>query len=269
MGVSLRHSYYFFNYNYIKSNTMKKKERFEDKSYRLKKDKAPLSYMLPTRHTKRFPILHFDEETGINRPLRYSSNQKSIFEDEQDSNVILEAIIFEDGLLHVSKRNQLLQKFLSLHPLNGKHFEEIDNEKDAAKDVEVLNLEVDALVEARSLSVDQLVEVAKVLFGDVTKMTTAELKRDVLVFARVEPENFLNIVSDPVLKLKAKVQTFFDEGLLVMKNKDVMFNTKSNKKRMLAVPFGENNVEITTEFLQSDEGIEALKLLEKNLKSLK
>ena len=88
-----------------------KKTKFQDKSYRLLNDTAPLSYMLPTRHTKRFPILHFNEETGVNRELRYSPNQKSIYVDEQDDNVILEAIIFEDGLLHVRKNNHVLKDF--------------------------------------------------------------------------------------------------------------------------------------------------------------
>jgi len=37
-----------------------------------------------------------------NRPLRYARNQKSPFEDEQDGNVILEPIVFEDGMLESS-----------------------------------------------------------------------------------------------------------------------------------------------------------------------
>ena len=243
-----------------------KKTKFEDKSYRLLDEKAPLSFMLPTRHTKRFPILHFNEETGINRELRYSPNQKSIYVDEQDENVILEAIIFEDGLLHVRKKNQVLQQFLELHPLNGTSFEMINKEQDAGKDVEVLNLEVDALVEARSLSLEQLIEVGRVLFGNVTKMSTSEIKRDVLVFARREPSEFLNIISDPQLKFNAKVQGFFDEGVLVKQGKDIHFNTKSNKKRMIVVPAGEDEIYIASSYLQSDEGSQALKLLEKTLK---
>tara|TARA_Y100001963_G_scaffold82983_1_gene115007 strand:- start:608 stop:1342 length:735 start_codon:yes stop_codon:yes gene_type:complete len=243
-----------------------KKTKFQDKSYRLLNDTAPLSYMLPTRHTKRFPILHFNEETGVNRELRYSPNQKSIYVDEQDENVILEAIIFEDGLLHVRKNNQVLQDFLTLHPLNGVKFEEINKEKDAGKDVEVLNLEVDALVEARSLSLDQALEVGRVLFGNITKMSTSEIKRDILVFARREPAEFLNIISDPQLKFTSKVQGFFDEGVLVKRGKDIHFNTKSNKKRMIVVPAGEDEIYIATSYLQSDEGAQALKLLEKTLK---
>jgi hypothetical protein len=88
--------------------------------------------------------MYFDEEQNVNRALRYARNQKSPFEDEQDGNAILEPIIFEDGFLHVPRTNPVLQEFLHYHPMNGLHFEEINNEKDAQEDVEVLNLEVDA-----------------------------------------------------------------------------------------------------------------------------
>ena len=105
---------------------MKKNQKFVDKTYKLKRDAAPLSFMLASRHTKRYPLLWFDENTGENRALRYSRNQKSVFEDEQDGNAILEPIIFEDGFLNVPKNNQVLQKFLTLHPQNGIKFEEVN-----------------------------------------------------------------------------------------------------------------------------------------------
>ena len=77
-----------------------KKEKYEDKFYRLKRDTAPLCYMLPTRHSNRYPLLWFDDEKGVNRPLRYAKNQRSPFEDEQDGNAILEPVTFDDGVLY-------------------------------------------------------------------------------------------------------------------------------------------------------------------------
>jgi len=243
------------------------KEKFVNKSYKLKDDVAPLSYMLPTRHTKRFPLLWFDEETGENRALRYSRNQKSIFEDEQDGNVILEPIVFEDGFLNVSKTNQTLQKFLSIHPLNGTRFVEINKEKDAKKDMEILSVEVDALIEAKKMDIEQLETIGRVLLGDVSKLTTAELKRDMLVYARNYPHDFLNIIKDPQIKLQSTVQEFFDAGLLQSKKQSIHFNLEKNKSRMVTIPAGEDPLAMVAEFLRSDEGIESLKLLEKTLKS--
>ena len=135
---------------------MKSNTNYVDKVYKLTRDAAPLSFMLPTRNTKRFPLLYFDEELGINKPLRYSRNQKTPFEDEQDGSAIIEPIIFEDGFLSVPRNNPVLQEFLHYHPMNGIRFVEVDEEKDAQEELDSINQELDALAEARALSIEQL-----------------------------------------------------------------------------------------------------------------
>ena len=181
--------------------------------------------------------------------------------------MVLEPIVFEDGMLRVTKQNQVLQMFLELHPQNNFLFEVVDKGREAAEDVEIMNEEVDALIVARQMSLSQLEMIGRVLFGDVSKMSTAELKRDMLVYARNNPHELMDIVNDPMLKLQSKVQMFFDAKLLIYKNnkRDVHFNTSSNKKRMVTIPFGEDGLYIVSSYLQSDEGLEALKLLEKRL----
>jgi len=247
---------------------MKQKLTPADRIYKLKGEVAPLSYTLPSRNTRRYPLLWFDEQNNVNRPLRYAINQKTAFEDEQDGNAIVEPVIFENGFLSVPKTNPVLQEFLYYHPLNGRTFVEVDNEKDAAKEVENLSAEVDALIQARQLTVEQLETVSRVLFGkDPSRFTTAELKRDVLVFAKKDPKGFLNVLEDPMLKLQANVHLFFENKLLAFRNgqKEVWFNTGSNKKKMVTVPYGQDPYFTVAEFLRSDEGIDALKMLESNL----
>lgn len=239
-----------------------------DRIYKLKGEIAPLSYTLPSRNTRRYPLLWFDEVNNLNKPLRYAINQKSPFEDEQDGNAIVEPIIFENGFLSVPKNNPVLQEFLHYHPLNGRTFVEVDHEKDAAKEVEKLATEVDALIEARQLSVEQLEIVSRVLFGkDPSRFTTAELKRDVLVYAKRDPHGFLNILNDPMLRLQSNVHVFFENKLLTFRNgqKEVFFNTPSNKKKMLTIPYGQDPYFAVAEFLKTDEGIDALKMLENTL----
>jgi len=247
---------------------MKQKLVPADRIYKLKGDIAPLSYTLPSRNTRRYPLLWFDEENNVNRPLRYAINQKSAFEDEQDGNAIVEPIIFENGFLRVPKNNPVLQEFLHYHPQNGRTFVEVDHERDAAKEVERLASEVDALVEARQLSVEQLEVVSRVLFGrDPARFTTAELKRDILVYAKKDPHGFLNILNDPMLRHQSNIHVFFENKLLTFRNgqKEVWFNTPSNKKKMLTVPFGQDPYFTVAEFLKSDDGLDALKMLENSL----
>ncbi len=243
----------------------KAKKVYVDKTYKLLKDVAPLAYMLPIKNSKRTPLLYFDEELGYNRELRYASNQKSPFVDKQDGHVILESVVFEDGFLHVPSNKQTLQEFLHHHPYNGKKFSEVDKAKDAQEVVESIISEAEALIKAKELTIDQTETVCRVaLTSDVSKMTSAELKRDVLVFAKTNPSEFLNIINDPELKLSATIRKFFEEGMLQLRKsgKEVWYNTPNNKKKMLNVPYNTDAFDITVSFLKSDDGLDQLKYLE-------
>ena len=241
------------------------KLELKNRVYKLTRDKAPLSCIIPSRSSRNAPLLYFDEDAGANRELRYSINQKSCFVDEQDKNPVITPIIFEDGMLRVPKSNPILQEFLHYHPLNGKKFVEVDYSKDAADEVSILSAEVDALVEAKSLSIEQLENIGRVLFSkDVTMVSTSELKRDVMIFAKKNPQGFLNLLSDPKVKLQSQVQQFFDNKLLNYRNKkrDVYYNLEGNKKRMTTIPFGVDAVQYLADWFQTDEGVEILKFLE-------
>lgn len=240
------------------------KQTTVDKVYRLKTG-SPLSYSLASRNHQRFPLMWFDETKQQNRALRYAVNQKSPFEDEQDGNAIMEPIMFEDGFLSVPRTNPVLQEFLHYHPLNGIVFTEIDEQKEADEEVADMNLEIDALIAARELSLQQIETLTRVMFDkDPSTISTEILRRDILVYAKTEPVDFLNILNDPELQFQAKIRLFFEKRLLALRNNDreVWFNTSTNKKKMLSIPFGEDVYETTGHFLQSDEGIDHLKMLE-------
>ena len=243
---------------------MKTTTKYVDKIYKLTRESAPLSLILASRHTQRFPLLWFDETTGTNKALRYARNQNSPFQDEQDDNAILEPIIFENGFLTVKKENQVLQKFLEYHPGKGRVYVEVDKAKEASNTVMNLNMEVDALIQARQLKVDEVENIARVIFQkDISTVTTDELRRDILVFAKNQPQDFMLLLKDPALKLNAKIQLFFDKNLLQFRNnnKEVFFNTPSNKKKMLNIPYQEDPFYIIASHFQTDDGLEALKHL--------
>lgn len=245
---------------------MKKIVEFTDKQYKLLGNETPLSFMLSSRNTGRFPLLWFDEEKGENRALRYARNQKSPFEDEQDGNAILEPIVFEDGFLLVHKHNQSLQKFLELHPAKGIKYDSIDKAKEASEQVLDLDLQDDASLAARELSIDQIEAITRVAFGtDPSRITSTELRRDIRLFARQEPKAFLNLLGDSSLMIESQIKSFFDIGILAYRNKgkEVFFNTATNKKRMLVIPFGEEPLHVVSSYLQSNEGLEVLSFLEK------
>lgn len=243
-----------------------KKQELKDRIYKLKGNKAPLSFMLNSRNSQRNPLLYFDGKR--NKPLRYAKNQDTPFQDEQDGYAIVEPIVFEDGMLFVSRTNPVLQEFLNYHPGNNKIYVEVDNEKDATVDVEKLDYELEAQVAAKDLELETLETIARVVLSmNVDKMTSAEIKRDVRLFAKRYPKDFLESLNDPLLVIQNKCAKFFDERLITMrnKNKDVYFNLTNNKKKILTVPFGENVLNTLSVWMQTDDGIETLRLLEGKL----
>lgn len=231
--------------------------QLKQRIYFLKNNKAPLTFVLQSRNSRRSPLLWFDEEKGINRALRYARNQKSPFEDEQDDNAIVEPIMFENGKLNVDKNDVVLQKFLELHPKNGILFEEFVPEKDAEKEIEEMNYEVDALIAAREMSIDKCEEILRELIGNrVENMTSKEVRRDILVFARNNPYDLLTMAGDPEVKMNNNIAQFFDMNIIQFrnKNKDVYFNLPNSKKRMLTVPEGEDGYDAVKTYFETEEG---------------
>ena len=241
------------------------KQTIEDKIYVLKRKIFPMSLMLASRNTARNPLLYFDEEAGTNRPLRYARNQKSPFEDEQDGHAILEPIIFEDGLLAVPKNNQVLQKFLAYHPENGVLFEELDTKKDASEQIDWMMVQLKAQNSAMNLDIATREAIGRILLGArVDNLSSEELKRDVLLYARNNPDEFLDMIDDPELRLQNIAAKALQDNVFILKNnrRDIYFNLPDNKKKLMGIPFGDEPVKLLSSYLQSDEGIELYKVLE-------
>ena len=239
----------------------------KDRTYLLKLQEAPLSYYIAHKDTPRKRLLYYDEETNANHPLRYARNSRSPFQDDQDANVIVEPIVFEDGVLTVPKSNPVLQEFLYYHPGNNTEFYEFDAERDAQEDVQELFSEIDALLLARDLAdkdLSTLEAIARlVLNGNVDLMSSAEIKRDMMLFAKRYPQDFMEAASDPLLKVNNMAARAFSTGYFTFRgNKDIHFNLKDNKKRLMTVPFGHDHIHALASHLQSDEGIELFKFLE-------
>ena len=232
---------------------------FKERIYVLKGKSTPLTYTLASRHTHRASLLYFDAKTGVNRALRYARNQKSPFMDEQDEHAIVEPIVFEDGVLRVDKQNVLLNKFLEFHPGNGYIFEEADMEKDAQDVVDNINYEIDALIAAKSLPIEKVEAICRVALGlNVAKMSSSELKRDLLLFAKERPRDFLEMLDDPDMELDDYAHRFVDNGLItIRRNNDIFFSLPDNKKKICSTPYGQDPIDVLSAWLMTEDGIEA------------
>lgn len=240
----------------------------KDRQYYLIGNNSPLTYVLTSKSTPRKPLLWFDEEKGYNREIRYASNQRSCFIDEQDGNAILDHVIFEEGVLNVPKTNQPLQKLLSLyHSKKSYVYDEKDEVAEAKDDLVSIEVEMEALNTAMSIDVDQSEAILRVELGSrVDQMSSAELKRDLYMFARNNPILFLELVNDDNVMLRNLAIKAAEMGIIKLSQDQRTFAWGSNDKKLMTVPFDENPYSAFAAFLKTDEGVEIFKSIEKKLK---
>ena len=240
---------------------------YKDRNYYLLNNQEPLTYTLPSRHSRRYSLVWFDPKRGYERELRYATNQKSIFVDEQQGNATLKHIVFESGHLMVPKQKRNLQEFLAHHPHMGLIFTEFVAEKQAEDEVERMELEVDALVIARDLDIDQTEAVLRVEIGSkVNSLSSKELRRDLMRFVRKNPKLFLSLINDENIMLRNFAIKATEAKIIKLSQDQRTFKWGSNGRKLMTVPFDENPYSAIAAWFKTDEGLEVYKSIEKKLK---
>ena len=234
----------------------------KNRTYFLKNRLKPLSYMVKSAN-----IYYFDEEKGYERELKYCENQKTCFVDEMKGDQRLEHIIFRSGTLLVPKEKVVLQKLLSLyHPHRDKLFAEHKPKVIAENQMEKLELEVDALVAARNIDIETAEAVMRVEYGSkVSGMSSKELKRDLLIYAKRNPRLFLELVGDENVKLRNFGIKATEMNILKSSHDQRYFTWASNNRRLMTVPFEEHPYTALAHWFKTDEGMEIYANIEKRL----
>ena len=245
-----------------KVETKKPEWEIKDRIYYLKGNKKPISYSM-----KSSGIYFFDEKKGYERELKYCENQTTPFVDEMKGDQRLAHIIFRDGSLFVPKEKTVLQKLLSLyHPHKNKLYYEYKPEVDAAEDIEILELEADAILMARELDIDLAEAIMRVEKGsEVSKMSSKELKRDLLVFARNNPALFLELATDDNVQLRNFGIKATELGIIKLSSDQRNFMWGSNDRPIMTVPFDEHPYTALAHWFKTDEGMEIYANIEKRL----
>ena len=239
----------------------------KDRVYYLTGNRSPLTLTIPGRHTKKHALLYFDKEAGKQREIRYATNQDSPLVDEQKGEVTMGHIRFQKGTLTVKKEQQNLQKLLSLyHPLKGKIYQEFSAVANAEDELDVLDLQIDALNAARGMDIDFAEAIMRVELGSkVSKMSSKELKRDLLLFAKNNPRTFISLANDDNVQLRNFAIRAQEAGIIRLSGDQRTFTWGSNNRKLMNVPFDENPYSAFAAFLKTDEGVEIYKSIDKKL----
>ena len=248
--------------------TLEQGWEIKDRTYLVTGRYKPLTLRIPSRHSNKVPLLWYDSKTNTQRELRYATNQNSPFVDEQKGEITLGTILFKDGALVVPKEKQALQKILSLyHPYKDKRYKEFDSAVQAVDELDIMELQIDALNAARSMDIEHLEAIMRVEVGSkVNKMSSKELKRDALILARQNPALFLDLAKDENVQLRNFAILATEGNIISLSQDQRSFSWASNGKKLMNVPFDENPYSAMAAFFKTDEGVEVFKSIEKKLK---
>jgi|TARA_R110001592_G_scaffold328516_1_gene610134 hypothetical protein len=241
----------------------------KDRLYELTGGKKPLVFTVPTAHSSTKALLWFDKNVGYQRELRYATNQKSCFVDEQEGQVTMGRIVFRDGILRVKANNVVLQKLLSLyHPYTTEGIlEEYKPAAIAQNQSDWIEYELAALNLAKSLSIEEGEAILRVEIGEgVNALTSSELKRDVLVFARNQPQLFMSLAQDDNVQLRSFGAKAVEAKILTLSPDQRTFTYGESGRKVMTVPFDEHPYSALAAFFKTDEGMEIYKAIEKRLK---
>ena len=235
----------------------------KDRTYILASKRKPLSYMVGVRN-----LSWFDPEKGYEREVQYAENQNSVFVDEFKGVLRPGRVIFRAGILHVPKNKVILQKIMSIyHPQAEKTWKEVKPQLEAEDDLDIINWQLDAMVAARSMDINMAEAIMRVENGSrVSSMSSKELKRDLLIFAKNKPGLFLELMNDDNIHLRNVGIKAVEMNILNISPDQRTINYTSNGRRLINVPFEEHPYSALAAWFKTDEGMEVLNQIEKRMK---
>ena len=124
--------------------------------------------------------------------------------------------MFKEGSLTVPKQLQNLQKLLSIyHPLKNRIYAEFSAAEEASDELDVIELQIDALNAAKAMDIDQVEAIMRVEVGSkVSKMSSKELKRDLLIFAKNNSKLFIELANDENVQLRNVAIVAAESGVI-------------------------------------------------------
>jgi hypothetical protein len=152
------------------------------------------------------------------------------------------------------------------HPEKDVTFYEWKPVEVAESQLDWLEFEVEALMLAKTLDIDMAEAVLRVEYGsNVSNMSSSELKRDLLLYAKRNPKLFLELVTDDNIQLRNFGIKATEAGIIKLSQDQRTFMWGSNDRKIMTVPFDEHPYSALAAWFKTDEGMEIYSNIEKRL----
>jgi len=208
----------------------------------------------------------YDKKNDTIREIRYCPNEPSVYRDEQSKNAIRKSVVFTDGRLFVRPDQPNLREYLSIHPANkangGSDFYLVDKQKKAKIDVDKEFLQADAIMMIRQKPFEDLLAVAAAMGVNVDR-EASEVKHDLLMIAKKNPENFIRSFDNPEVTMKAKIRMASKYGIINLGKSGVRWNDTNNL--IVSVPAGKDPLDVMLRFCLTEAGTPTVEELDRQL----
>ena len=122
------------------------------------------------------------------------------------------------------------------------------------------------MIAARTMDIDTIEAIMRTEVGSkVTKMTSKELKRDILILAKERPSLVLSLMEDDNIHLRNIGIKAVEQNILKLSADQRTLSYTSNGRKLMNIPFDEHPYSAIAAWFKTDEGMEILKTVEKQL----
>ncbi len=138
---------------------------------------------------------------------------------------------------------------------------------EAEDQFDYLEVEIEAMNMAYEMDVDHAEAILRVEVGSsVSKLSSKELRRDLLLFAKRNPSLFIDLAEDENVQLRNFAIRAVEEKIISITPDNRSFTWSSNNRKLMNVPFDENPYSAMAAWFKTDEGLEVYRSIEKKFK---
>jgi hypothetical protein len=120
---------------------------------------------------------------------------------------------------------------------------------------------------AFDMDIDMAEAIVRVEVGSkVSTMSSKEIRRDLLLFAKKNPSLFIELANDENVHLRNVAIRATETGIIRLSQDQRTFHWGENDRKLMTVPFDENPYSAMAAFFKTDEGINVFQSIEKKLK---
>jgi len=124
--------------------------------------------------------------------------------------------------------------------------------QESVDELEYINMEIDALTLARELDINQAESILRVEYGNkVDTLSSSELKRDLIIFAKRNPYLFIELANDENVELRNIGIKATQAGIIQLSPDQRTFTFGETKRKLMTVPFDEHPYSALAALLQN------------------